>query len=68
MAAPHVAGATALIIEGLKDKGINLEGRELIEFVKKSIISTAKPLYEVTPFGEEIPYSPRKTGCRNASS
>ncbi|VYT88841.1 S8 family serine peptidase [Clostridium tertium] len=63
MAAPHVAGATALIIEGLKDKGINLEGRELIEFVKKSIINTAKPLYEVTPFGEEIPYSPRRQGA-----
>ncbi|MBS5936898.1 S8 family serine peptidase [Clostridium sp.] len=63
MAAPHVAGATALIIEGLKDKGITLQGRELVEFVKKSIINTAKPLYEFTPVREEIPYSPRRQGA-----
>ena len=63
MAAPNVAGATALIIEGLKDKGINLQGRELVEFVKKSIINTAEPLSEINPFGEEVLYSPRRQGA-----
>lgn len=63
MAAPHVAGATALIIEGLKDKGINLEGRELVEFVKKSIINTAEPLMENTLLGDTLPYSPRRQGA-----
>lgn len=62
MAAPNVAGATALIIQGLKDKGITLEGRELVEFVKKSIINTAEPLIEFTPFEENVLYSPRRQG------
>ena len=62
MAAPHVAGATALIIQGLKAEGVELEGRELVEFVKKSIINTAKTLYEKNAFGEEIEYSPRRQG------
>lgn len=62
MAAPHVSGATALIIQGLKDKGINLTGRELVEFVKKSIINTAEPLIEKTIVGEKLPYSPRRQG------
>jgi lactocepin len=63
MAAPNVAGATALIIQGLKDNGINLQGRELVEFVKKSIINTAEPLIETTALGEELPYSPRRQGA-----
>lgn len=62
MAAPNVAGATALIIQGLKDKGITLEGRELVEFVKKSIINTAEPLSEESILGESVLYSPRRQG------
>ncbi|MBB6713535.1 S8 family serine peptidase [Clostridium gasigenes] len=62
MSAPHVAGATALIIEGLKDKGIKLQGRELVEFVKKTIINTAKTLEENTLTNEKLPYSPRRQG------
>ena len=63
MAAPNVSGATALIIQGLKENGIELEGRELVEFVKKSIINTAEPLTETNAFGEELPYSPRRQGA-----
>ncbi|MBE6053241.1 MAG: LPXTG cell wall anchor domain-containing protein [Clostridium sartagoforme] len=63
MAAPNVSGATALIIQGLKDNGIELQGRELVEFVKKSIINTAKPLSEINPFGEDVLYSPRRQGA-----
>lgn len=63
MAAPNIAGATALIIQGLKDNGINLQGRELVEFVKKSIINTAEPLMETTALNEELPYSPRRQGA-----
>ncbi|MGL5352542.1 MAG: S8 family serine peptidase, partial [Clostridium sp.] len=62
MSSPHVAGATALIIQGLKDKGIDLKGRELVEFVKKSIINTAKTLEEKNAFGEQVAYSPRRQG------
>lgn len=64
MSSPHVAGATALIIQGLKENGINLEGRELVEFVKKTIINTAETLTETNALGEEnIPYSPRRQGA-----
>lgn len=63
MAAPNVAGATALIIQGLKENGIDFEGRELVEFVKKSIINTAEPLMETTALNEELPYSPRRQGA-----
>ncbi|MBU3133388.1 S8 family serine peptidase [Clostridium gasigenes] len=62
MASPHVAGATALIIQGLKAKGINLQGRELVEFVKKSIINTAKTIEETNELGEKVPFSPRRQG------
>ena len=62
MAAPNVSGATALIIQGLKENGINLEGRELVEFVKKSIINTAETLTEKNALGQEVPYSPRRQG------
>lgn len=63
MSSPHVAGATALIIQGLKDNGIELEGRELVEFVKKTIINTAETLTEKNALEEEnIPYSPRRQG------
>lgn len=62
MSSPHVAGATALIIQGLKDKGIDLKGRELVEFVKKSIINTASTLEETNPFKEKVAYSPRRQG------
>ena len=63
MSSPHVAGATALIIQGLKDNGIELEGRELVEFVKKTIINTAETLTEKNSLEEEnIPYSPRRQG------
>ncbi|MGL5084798.1 MAG: S8 family serine peptidase, partial [Clostridium sp.] len=63
MSSPHVAGATALIIQGLKDKGMDLKGRELVEFVKRSIINTASTLEETNPFGEKLAFSPRRQGA-----
>lgn len=62
MSSPHVAGATALIIEALKKDKIGLEGRELVEFVKNSIINTAEILYDNEMYDEEdgVPYSPRR--------
>lgn len=64
MSSPHVAGATALIVEALKKEGVKLEGRELVEFVKNSIINTAEVLYDTEMYEEEdeMPYSPRRQG------
>lgn len=62
MSSPHVAGATTLIMQAVKEKGLNLEGRDLVEYVKKTVINTAEPLIEDTVFGETLPYSPRRQG------
>lgn len=64
MSSPHVAGATALIVQALKENGVELEGRELVEFVKNSIINTAEVLYDTEMYDAEdgMPYSPRRQG------
>ena len=64
MSSPHVAGATALIVQALKKSGFELEGRELVEFVKNSIINSAELLYDTEIYDEkdEMPYSPRRQG------
>ena len=65
MSSPHVAGATALIVQALKESGFELEDRELVEFVKNSIINTAEVLYDTEMYenDDEVPYSPRRQGA-----
>lgn len=59
MAAPHVAGAQALVIQSLKAKNSNLKGRELVEFAKNLVINTA----EVQMDDNNLPHSPRRQGA-----
>ncbi|MPQ43475.1 S8 family serine peptidase [Clostridium tarantellae] len=64
MSAPHVAGSTALIIQALKKSNLNLSGRELIEYVKNTIINTSQILMDNEfDLNSEIPYSPRRQGA-----
>ena len=63
MSSPHVAGSTALIIEGLKKEGINLSGRELVNFVKNTTINTADIIIDKEGLADAgTPYSPRRQG------
>ncbi|MGG5461270.1 S8 family serine peptidase [Clostridium sp. B9] len=61
MAAPHVAGGEALIVEGLKKENPNLKGRDLVELAKNTSISTSKIMMD--KHNKDIPYSPRRQGA-----
>lgn len=43
MAAPHVAGAVAILKQGLLAKGIDLRGEALEQYIKHVLMSTANP-------------------------
>lgn len=62
MAAPHTAGAQALIIQGIKNSGLNLSGRELVSYAKNTAMNTARPMIDKYGNGS-IPYSPRRQGA-----
>jgi len=62
MAAPHIAGASALVVQGLKKNMPSLSGRELVEFAKKTLVNTTKVQLDNT-FGGGAPYSPRRQGA-----
>ena len=62
MSSPNIAGSEALILEALKKKGINLKGKELIDFVKNTSMNTAEILYDKYS-KEKVPYSPRRQGA-----
>lgn len=59
MAAPHVAGAMALLVGNLKKE--NFSGN-LIDFAKKSIVNTAQPLKDIAN-GSDLYVSPRRQGA-----
>ncbi|MBN2230882.1 MAG: S8 family serine peptidase [Candidatus Thorarchaeota archaeon] len=44
MATPHVAGACALVLNAIEEKGLEFGGRELPDFVKRAFMSTAKSI------------------------
>lgn len=58
MAAPHVAGGTALVMERVNEE-FGLTGAERVQFAKNLMMNTAKPV-ELTP-GEFV--SPRRQGA-----
>lgn len=62
MAAPHIAGASALVMQGLKKNMSKLSGRELVEFTKKTLANTSKVQID-NEFGGGVPYSPRRQGA-----
>lgn len=58
MSSPHVAGAVALLKKNLAAKS-GLTGAQFNQFVKNSLINTAKPM---TDAAHNAPYSPRQQG------
>lgn len=60
MAAPFIAGATAIMVESLKKEGVALGNEQLTKFAKISIMNTAKPMLSSTDNGNVV--SPRQQG------
>lgn len=61
MASPHIAGASLILRQYLKDKAPELANRDDISYVVKNIMmSTAKPVIEPL---SNVEYSPRKEGA-----
>ena len=58
MAAPHVSGGMALILEGIKGYNNTLKGRELVEYAKNIAMNTSN----VKMDSNGVPYSPRRQG------
>ncbi|PAE38722.1 S8 family serine peptidase, partial [Bacillus sp. 7884-1] len=60
MASPHVAGAGALVLQSLYEKGVT-RGSDAIYRAKTALMNTAQILMDPTK-ESNIPYSPRKQG------
>ncbi|MGD7018501.1 S8 family serine peptidase, partial [Bacillus altitudinis] len=62
MAAPHVAGGSALILERVDNEFV-VEGFDRVNVAKNLMMNTAKPIIDQgtvnAAFGWELPYSPR---------
>lgn len=66
MAAPHIAGAMAVVKETIENKIPSLSGKALVDFAKTSMMNTAKVQYEkpkVQGNNTERPFSPRRQGA-----
>lgn len=61
MASPFVAGSQALILQAIKEKKLNLSGKELVKFAKDSAVNTSVPMFDVSHTKEII--SPRRQGA-----
>lgn len=65
MAAPHVAGGSALLLERLKSTKV--AGIERVKLAKNMMMNTALPIIDKGPVNTEmkfnIPYSPRRQGA-----
>ncbi|WP_051986327.1 S8 family serine peptidase [Clostridium amazonitimonense] len=61
MAAPHVAGGMALIMQAIKGYNSNLQGRELIDYAKNVAMNTSN--VKIDKFNEGVPFSPRRQGA-----
>ncbi|MEW8955354.1 S8 family serine peptidase [Clostridium sp.] len=59
MAAPHVAGAVALVLQGLKEN--NIEVKDKVTFAKNTLLNTADTLEDID-VSKGLPYSPRRQG------
>lgn len=66
MAAPHVSGGSALVLERV-DEQFKLSSLDRVNMAKNLIMNTAQPLIDKgtvnSAFGWNIPYSPRRQGA-----
>jgi lactocepin len=64
MAAPHVAGGSALVLERV-DKEFGLENLDRVVMAKNILMNTAKPALDKGPIAVQlgVPYSPRRQGA-----
>jgi lactocepin len=66
MAAPHVAGGSALVLQRV-DKDFGLNGIQRVQMAKNILMNTAQPVIDKGTinkmFGFNIPYSPRREGA-----
>lgn len=63
MAAPHTAGAEALILQGIKAKDLGIAEKDLVLFAKNVAMNTARPIMDKYNDDETIPFSPRRQGA-----
>lgn len=66
MAAPHVAGGSAIVLERV-DELFNLEGADRVLMAKNILMNTSQPVIDKglvnDAFKWELPYSPRRQGA-----
>ncbi|WP_282033748.1 cell wall-binding repeat-containing protein [Metabacillus indicus] len=66
MAAPHVAGGSAIVLEKV-DELFNLDGADRVQMAKNILMNTSQPVMDKglvnDAFGWEVPYSPRRQGA-----
>ncbi|CAM4118241.1 S8 family serine peptidase [Mesobacillus thioparans] len=66
MAAPHVAGGSALVLERVKEDFANLEGAARVNMAKNILMNTGKVVEDKGPYNSGYshnPYSPRRQGA-----
>jgi lactocepin len=61
MAAPHVSGGAALVLQRVQEKFPTLQGADKVKMVKTLLMNTAKPV--VDPSNNGLPFSPRRQGA-----
>ncbi len=66
MAAPHVSGGSALVLERV-DNEFDVSGFDRVNIAKNLLMNTAKPVTDIgtvnSAFDWEVPYSPRRQGA-----
>lgn len=66
MAAPHVAGGAALVLERV-DRDFNLTGAARVAMAKNLLINTSKAVTDIGPLNKQLkqtlPYTPRRGGA-----
>jgi len=66
MAAPHVSGGSALVLERV-DNEFDVSGFERVNMAKNLLMNTAKPVTDIgtvnSAFDWDVPYSPRRQGA-----
>jgi lactocepin len=61
MAAPHVSGGSALVLQKVQQLFPDLQGADKVKRAKTLLMNTAKPVQD--PDDNNLPYSPRRQGA-----